>query len=247
MPEHHGDAALDECAAQFFGDLGVDAGEHLLFQLDDCHLGAERAVEVAELEADGAGADDDDARRHLVEHERFLAGDDAVADLHSREQAFARAGGDQNALAVERGRGRRRFAFERRERDGMRAGDGRVGFEVVDFVFLEEIEHALGELVGGGARTRDDFGEVEADFAGLDAVFFRRAADGVHRGGGVEQRLRRDASPVEANAAGAVALDDGDAHFELSGANRGDISARSGADYDEVIAGVWQDEVPSEG
>ena len=134
----------------------------------------------------------------------------------------------------------------RRERDRMRAGDGRVGFEVVDFVFLEEIKHALGELVGGGARTRDDFGEIEADFAGLDAVFFRRAADRVHRAGGVEQRLRRDASPVEAYAAGAVALDDGDAHFQLRRANRGDISARSGANYNEVIAGVCQDEVPSE-
>ena len=92
MPEHHGDAALDERAAQLLGDFGVDAGQHLLFQLDDRHLGAERAVEVAELESDRAGADYDDARGHRVEHQRLLAGDDAVADFHSGEQPFARAG-----------------------------------------------------------------------------------------------------------------------------------------------------------
>src|SRR5271170_1390984 len=125
----------------------------------------------------------------------------------------------------------------------MRAGDSGVGLEVVDFVFAEQVEHALGKLVGGGARARDHLGEIETDLAGLDAMFLRRAADGVHRAGGTQQRLGRDASPVEAYAAGAVALDNGDAHFKLSGADSGNISARPGADYDEIIARIIQDEV----
>ena len=109
----------------------------------------------------------------------------------------------------------------------MRTGDRRVGLEVIDFVFLEQIEHALGELFGGGARARDHFLEIETNLADLDAVFLGRAANRVHRGGGVQQRLGRDTSPVQAYAAGAVALDDGDAHLELAGANRGDVSAGS--------------------
>ncbi len=83
MPQHHGDTALDERAAQLLGDFRVEAGEHLFFHFDDRHLGAERAVEIAELESDWAGADHDDARGHRVEHQRLLAGNHAVADFHS--------------------------------------------------------------------------------------------------------------------------------------------------------------------
>src|ERR1700688_2110063 len=118
----------------------------------------------------------------------------------------------------------------------MRSGDRRVGFEIIDLVFLEEEAHAFGELVGGGARACDHFFEIEADLAYFDAVFFRRAANRVHRARGVEQRFGGDASPVKAYAARAVALDDGDSHFELGGANRGDVSAGAGADYDEIIS-----------
>src|ERR1039457_4076427 len=118
----------------------------------------------------------------------------------------------------------------------MRAGDDRVGLEIIDFVLLEKVEHALGELFGGGTRARDHLGEVETNLADLDAVFLGRAANRVHRSGGVEQRLGRDTSPIEAYSAGAVALDNSNAHLKLTRPNSGDVSAGSGADYDKVIA-----------
>ncbi len=130
MTEHHGDAALDERAAQLLGDLGVEAGQHLLFQLDDRDLGAEGLVEVAELETDRAGADHDHAGRQLVVDQRLLAGEHAVAGRHPAKQPFARARGDQDAIRFDcLGDGRRGLPSTWRERDGMRSADCCPGLE----------------------------------------------------------------------------------------------------------------------
>src|SRR3984957_9581336 len=86
MPQHHGDTAFDERAPQLLGDFGIEAGKHLLFQLDDRDLRAKRAVEVSELESNRARTNHHDARRHHVEHESLLAGNHAVANLHPGKQ-----------------------------------------------------------------------------------------------------------------------------------------------------------------
>jgi hypothetical protein len=52
--------------------------------------------------------------------------------------------------------------------------------------------------------------------------------------GRAQQRLGRDAAPVEADAAEIVALDDCRLEAELSGADGGDIAARTGADDHNV-------------
>ena len=56
----------------------------------------------------------------------------------------------------------------------------------------------------------------------------------VHDLGTAQQRLGRDAAPVEADAAQVLALDDGGLHAELGGADRRDIAARAATDDDEV-------------
>ena len=53
-----------------------------------------------------------------------------------------------------------------------------------------------------------------------------------------QQRLGRDAAPVQANAAEIIAFDDRGLESELGGADGGDIAARSGADDDDVEIGL---------
>ena len=51
---------------------------------------------------------------------------------------------------------------------------------------------------------------------------------------GPQQRLGRDAPPVEADTAQALALDDGDLQAQLRGADGSDITAGAGAEDDEI-------------
>ena len=50
----------------------------------------------------------------------------------------------------------------------------------------------------------------------------------------VKQRLRRDASPIQANAARFITIDANDALAELAKTDRHVISTRTGADDDNV-------------
>src|SRR6476619_771420 len=54
--------------------------------------------------------------------------------------------------------------------------------------------------------------------------------------GGAEQRLGRDAAPVEADAAKLLALHDRDLEPELRGADRGNIAAGARTEDDEIVA-----------
>jgi len=49
-----------------------------------------------------------------------------------------------------------------------------------------------------------------------------------------QQRLGRDATPVEADPAQVLALDEADLHAQLRAADRGDVAAGAAADDDEV-------------
>ena len=106
-----------------------------------------------------------------------------------------------------------------------------------DFVLLHQEADAVIEPLGHRARALDDGRGVEADIVGFQSVVlgvlhvvedFRRA----------QQRLGRDAAPVETNAAEIIALDDGRLEAELRRADGGDIAAGAGADDENVEGGV---------
>ena len=61
------------------GDLRVFDRQDLRQELDHGHLGAQRAIERGELDADRAGADDEQRLRHLVRHHRLKVGPDQLA------------------------------------------------------------------------------------------------------------------------------------------------------------------------
>ncbi len=243
MPKHHRDSALDERAPQLLGDFRVHAGQHLLFQLDDRHLGPERAVEISELEPDRARADHDDARRHLVEHQRLVAGNDAVANLHPRKQFLARPGRNQNPLAFERRHRWRRLALDLLERDGMRPGDDRISLEVIDLVFPEQVKHALGQLVRRRPRPRNHFGKIKPNLADLDPMLFGSPANRIHRAGRAKQRLGRNTPPIQANPARPIPLNHRHAHLQLRRPNRRNIPPRPRTNHNKVIPRIFQDEV----
>jgi hypothetical protein len=54
--------------------------------------------------------------------------------------------------------------------------------------------------------------------------------------GRAEQRLGRDAPPIEADAAELLALDDRDVQAELRRANGSDIAAGAGAEDDKIVS-----------
>ena len=105
----------------------------------------------------------------------------------------------------------------------------------IDLVLLHQIPDAAVQPRRDAARAGDDGGNVGGDRAfELQAVIlgvfgemqdFRRA----------QQRLGRDAAPVEADAAQMLALDDGGLQPQLRGADRRHIAAGAGADDDDVI------------
>ena len=91
-----------EAALQYGAYVFVLGGHQPGQQLDDRYFHAVHAVDIGELNADGAPANDDDAGRELVEDDRLAAGDDLVA-VHGerRDGAGAGAGGEDDVLGVE--------------------------------------------------------------------------------------------------------------------------------------------------
>ena len=69
-------ALLHQDALQGARHLGVGAGQDAVEELDHHHLGAEPAPHRAELQADHAGADHQQALGHLGQSERAGRGDD---------------------------------------------------------------------------------------------------------------------------------------------------------------------------
>ena len=179
----------------------------------------------------------DERLRDLLRHHRFEIGPDALAvRLQAFEHARPRARRDDDVLGsvITRPLGAARCRCV-----GLGycdfAGAGDLGLAPDDghLVLLQEAVDALGELRGRFARMLDDLVGVIANAGRRDAealpfphliVQFGRA----------QQRLGRDAAPVEADAAEMAALDHGGLEAQLRSADRGDIAARSGADNDHV-------------
>ena len=95
------DLPLLEGALDLLRAVRILDGEDVRHHLDQRDLRAERVEDVGELAADGAGADDGDRLRRLLEHQRLVRRDDRLLvelqpDL--RQPLHARAGGDDDRL-----------------------------------------------------------------------------------------------------------------------------------------------------
>ncbi len=114
-----------------------------------------------------------------------------------------------------------------------RPGQPTYALDDGDLVLLHQPLDAGVELPGDLARSLNDLAQVKGNIGRAQPV-----------GVGVlhimvdlarpQQRLGRDAAPVEADAAEPLALDDRDLEAELRGADRGDIAAGAAAEDGEV-------------
>ena len=105
---------------------------------------------------------------------------------------------------------------------------------VLHLVLLEQVADALLQLVGDAAAAADDLGEVDLQVVERDAALGGFGADLADEAAVFEQRLGRDAAPVEAGAAEVFLLDAEDALFELPGADGGRVTGGAAADDDDV-------------
>ena len=99
------DALLLEALAREGGDLGVFRRQDLRQHLDHGHLGAERAVERGELDANGARADDQKRFGNAVRHHRFEIGpNEFLVRLEAGKNARPRPGRDNDVFCQIRAR-----------------------------------------------------------------------------------------------------------------------------------------------
>src|SRR3569832_226485 len=98
---HDLDALFLEALAGKCLNLVVFDGQYLRQHFDDRHLGSEGAVERSELDADGAGADDEQRLRNRRRHLRLEIGPALLlGGLEPRLHARPRAGRDDDVLGL---------------------------------------------------------------------------------------------------------------------------------------------------
>ena len=142
----------------------------------------------------------------------------------------ARAGGDDRVVEGDRAR-----AVLARDLEHVRAGEARLAADDADLARLRHPRQPAGQL----ADDRSSFHvaqrvEVDLRRAERDAVLGQRLRLGDHLRD-VQQRLRRDAADVEADAAEhRVALDHHDVEAEVGGAERRRVAAGPGAQHEHA-------------
>ena len=228
------DAVARQAACHLRGDVGVFHRQDAVRHFDHRHVRADRVVEAGELDADRAGAHDQHAPRQRRRRERLAVAPHGLAvGGHCGQLARARAGGEHDV----RGRYRARPAIRRGDVQPAFAGEAAVAGEHGHAVLLHQTRHALVELGGHRARARHHRGQVGGRRRHLDAVGGRVPHQPQHVGR-AQQRLGRDAAPVQADAAQLRLLHQRGLHAELRGADGGHVAARPAADHDHVKRGI---------
>ena len=230
----HGDALLLQAVGEWLDEVGIGARHQLVHELDHGHLAAERAVHRRHLQADDAAADDEQSAGNIGEFERVGRIHQArIVPGEAGQFHRLRAGGDDALL----------------ERDQLRAVDA-VDLDLVqrhepadagDHAHLALLGHAgqaLGQLADHLVLVRAQRIEGDLRLAERDPVVARVGGFVDHRGR-VQQRLRRDAADIEADAAELrITLDQYRVETEIGGAERGGVAAGTGADHEQAAGDI---------
>ena len=211
------------------GGLAVKARGDAVHEFDDGHLGPEAGIDRAQFEADHAAADDDHAAGDLRQAERAGRGDDdLLVDGHFRPRdcgGFAARGQDDVPGLVD--------LVADLDLAGLR--DRAPALEPGDLVLLEQELDALGVLADDVVLVGQHLVPVDRHLGAHEAHFLKVFMGFVQRVAGVQQRLRGDATDVQAGAAERVAaFDNGGLQSQLGAADGADIAPRTGADDDDV-------------
>jgi hypothetical protein len=197
---------------------------------NDRDLDAEVEVETGEFDADRAGADDQQRFRHDGWHHRVPVRPDQLAvSLHARQFARPRAGGQDDVRRLQC-RDRPGVLLHRQR---LFAGQPGGAVEHRDLVLAHQVRHARGQLFRHRARPFDDSLDFERRCDRRETVVLHMMQQMVDLTG-AQQRLGRDAAPVEADAAQVFALHDRCFHSQLGCPDRRDIAAGTAAHDDQV-------------
>src|SRR5690606_22929165 len=203
-----------------------DAVEHF----DHGHFGAHVAVETRELDPDRAGADDQEPGRHFGWRHRMPIGPHALAvGRRERQVALPRAGRDDDMLGGERLAALLALHFELPGR-----GHPALAHVHGDLVLLHQVSDALVELLRHPARALHHCLKSGLYLLGNEAILLG-VLHVVINLGRAQQRLGRDAPPVEADPAEQLALDDRGLEPELRRADRRDVAAGARSEDDDIV------------
>src|SRR4051812_18990100 len=123
------------------------------------------------------------------------------------------------------------------DRDLARRVDNRLAPDDGHLVLPHQKADTVIEPLRHHARSLDDGSGIVADVLGREAVVLR-VLHVVEDLGRAQQRLGRDAAPVETDTAEIISFDDRRLEPELCRADRGDIAAGPRADIDDVER-IW--------
>ncbi len=213
-------------------DLVVHARQDAVEEFDRDHLRAQPPPDRAELEPDHARADHQQPFRHLVQHQCAGRRHDALlVDVDTGKPRHIRAGGDDDGLALDH------LAVPvGLDLDAAGRGDAPHALEACDLVLLEQERDALHVALDALVLELHHGGEIELRRAHGDAHPPEQVTGFIEQLGGMQQRLRGNASDIEAGAAeGLVLLHHRHLHAELCRADGADIAAGTRADDDEVV------------
>ena len=159
--------------------------------------------------------------------------DQFAVGFHAGQFARARAGGEDDVLGGDVGN---LFAVLGHG-DLALAGEFAVADHDGDLVLLHQVLDAAVELAGDAAGALYHRVEIETDPLRFQPEILGMLHEMIELGG-PEERLGRDAAPIEADAAQEFALDDRGLHAQLGGADGSGIAAGSAADDNKIELSV---------
>src|SRR6059036_199897 len=225
----HLDGPAPERPRKLLGDLLVLEGYQAGQRLEDRHLDAVGGVDVGELDADRARADHDDRfGRLLVAHGAIGGEHRLLVDGDAGQRLRLGAGREDCRRGLDRlGPARPGHLHGAARLEDATARDER------DLVLPEQELDALRHAVGDAAAPLDRLGVARLETREPDAEL-RGAPEEVHDLGVAQERLGRDAPPVQADTAGPIVLDGRHRQAELSAPDRGDVAAGPRADDGDI-------------
>src|SRR6185369_11877388 len=224
---------LFENALELLCHLAIHAGQDAIEEFHHGDFRPQAVPDRAEFEPDHAGTDDQQVRRHPVERQRAGRRHDALlVDLDALQPRDIRAGGDDDVFGLDR----LRLAVAARDLDLAGAEDLALAADDVDLVLLHQELDALDVAVDALLLVVHHRWQIEFRRGNADAHLGKGVRRLLEHLGGMQQRLRRHATDIEAVSVECrILVNDDDLNAELRSANGEDISGRSGADDDEIV------------
>ena len=225
---------LRESRLQRLDEIKVGTRHQLVGEFDDGDFRTERIEYAGHFQADDAAADDEQALRDIGERQGIGRVHHArIVPAQARQFHRLRTGGDDGFLeAHELG------TVRGRDFDLVRRNELRDAGHARDLALFRHAGEAAVQGLHDLFLVRAQLVEFDLRRTEADAVV-RGVAGFVDHFRGVQQCLRRNAADVEADATEfGITLDQHDVLVQIRRAERRAVSARPGADHDDLALDV---------